>query len=66
MECDKVKYHWNTLSVNWEAEEGKVLLPMIIQLWVATRGFTYVSACVEQYKQMHSKVYSQQKAFIIR
>ena len=38
-ECDEVKYHWNTLSVNWEAEEGKVLLPMIIQLWVTMRGF---------------------------
>ena len=34
MECDEVKYHWNTLSANWEAEEVKVLLPMIIQLWV--------------------------------
>lgn len=47
MECDEVKYHWNTLSVNWEAEEGKVLLPMIIQLWVTMRGFAYVSAWVE-------------------
>ena len=51
MECDEVKYHWNTLSANWEAEEVKVLLPMIIQLWVTMRGFAYVSAWVEQYKQ---------------
>ena len=43
MECE-VKYHWNTLSANWEAEEVKILLPMIIQLWVTMRGFAYVSA----------------------
>ena len=26
MECDEVKYHWNTLSANWETEEVKGFL----------------------------------------
>ena len=53
MENDEVKYHWDAVSVKWEAEEeeGKALFPMITEMWMKMRGFAYVSAWVEQCKQ---------------
>ena len=51
MENDEVKYHWDALSVKWEAEEGKALFPIITEMWMKMRGFAYVSAWIEQHKQ---------------
>ena len=46
-----MKCHWDALSENWEVEEAKALFPMITELWVTMRGFAYVNAWIEQYKQ---------------
>ena len=51
MKCEKVKYCWDALSENWEIEETRALFPMITELWVTMRGFAYVNAWVERYKQ---------------
>ena len=61
MENDEVKYHWDVLSVKWEAEEGKALFPMITKMWVKMRGFAYVSAWIED---THTKIKRHWKALL--
>jgi len=51
----QVQYHWDVVSRHWEPEEAEALLPMITQLWVTMRGYSYASAKVEQRKQAVKK-----------
>ncbi len=41
---------WSLISVDWEESSASALLQMIISEWVNIRGFSYASACLEQYK----------------
>ena len=50
LENEDVQFHWSILSAEWNIEEEKALLPMILDLWVTIRGFSYASAWNEKYK----------------
>ena len=50
MSNDDVLFHWSVTSAAWEADLEQALFPMIVDLWVTMRGFSFVSAWVEQYK----------------
>ena len=52
---EDVSFHWALLSGDWEEEEERTLLPMIVDLWVTMRGFSYGSAWNENYKQTKQK-----------
>ena len=52
---DDVQFHWSILSASWDEEEVEPLLPLIVQLWVTIRGFSYASAWMEKYKQTNKK-----------
>lgn len=52
---EDVQFQWAIISANWDREEAQTLLPLIIQLWVTIRGFSYASAWMEKHKQTTKK-----------
>ena len=48
---EDIVFHWSTLAANWEACEAASLLQIIIDHWVTIRGFSHVSAFMENYKK---------------
>ena len=52
---EDVLFYWSTLAANWEADEAASLLQIIIDHWVTTRGFSHVSALMENYKKKINK-----------
>lgn len=52
---EDVMFYWALLSANWDEEAGHALLPMTADLWVTMRGFSYVSAWMEQHKKISKK-----------
>ena len=54
---DEVLFYWSMVADNWDETE---LLKEISQHWITIRGFSYVSAFMENYKQSQKK--STQKA----
>ena len=54
MQNDDVLYYWSLISSEWE-EERELLLPMIIDLWITMRGFSFASAWIENYKIANKK-----------
>ncbi len=59
---DDVQFHWSILSANWDEEEAEPLLPLIIQLWVTIRGFSYASAWMEKHNRPPRNLYRKRKA----
>ena len=53
--CEDVLFHWAIVSASWDDEEATALLPMIVQLWVTMRGFSYASAWMDNYKKINKK-----------
>ena len=47
----EVERHWNEVSSEWDPEESALLFKMVTELWVTTRGNSYVSAWIEKWKQ---------------
>ena len=52
---DDVLFYWSIIGCDWEEEESAALLPMVVNLWITIRGFSYCSAWVEKYKAEHKK-----------
>ena len=52
---ERVLNIWSTISRNWGREEAQELLKAIVEHWVTNRGFSFASALVEKYKQLHKK-----------
>ena len=52
---EDIMFYWALLLANWDEEAGHALLPMIADLWVTMRGFSYVSAWMEQHKKISKK-----------
>lgn len=52
---EDVLFYWSLVSVNWEEEDAKTLLCMIIEHWITIQGFSNASAFMEKYKQAHKK-----------
>ena len=47
---DEVEFHWETLSTNWEEQESRALLSIIIDYYLTIRGYAFASNWMEQYK----------------
>lgn len=47
---DDVLFYWNLVSVNW-SDESDELLKLLSEQWITIRGFSFVSAFIELYKQ---------------
>ena len=55
---EEVQFHWSIASAAFDVDNIEVhdeVLRMIAELYLTIRGFSYASAWVEQYKQMHKK-----------
>ena len=60
---EDVLFHWAIVSASWDEEEATALLPMIVQLWVTMRDFSYASAWMENYKKVNKKPVQKTKGF---
>ena len=58
---EDVALHWNTVSANWEIEEKQALFPMISDLWITMRGFSFASTWIEKYKERSKKMVQKSK-----
>ena len=58
---ENVQYYLSIVSANWEEEETEALIPMIANLWVTIRGFSYAGAWMEKYKASHHKAVQKAK-----
>lgn len=56
-----VQSQWAILSAGWESDEKEALFPLIVNLWVTMCGFAFVSAWVEQHKQLTKKCMQKSK-----
>ena len=48
---EDVLFHWSMASVEFDNEEDALILNKIIKLWIAVRGFAFVSGWMEKYKK---------------
>ena len=51
VENEDVLFQWCLLSTDLEEAEEQQLLPMIVEVYVTTRGFSFANSLLEQYKQ---------------
>ncbi len=58
---EDVLFLWSMVAAEWEEEESKLLLQMIVDLWVTIRGFSYASAWVEKYKLVNKRTVQKSK-----
>lgn len=61
-EDNEIQFHWSLVCFDLEAEISEIVLKEIIQLWLTIRGFSYVSALVEEYKCLRGEVLRRKKA----
>ena len=64
IENEDVLFFWALLSADWEEEESKALLELLVEHYITVRGYSCASGWVEKYKQAHKK--SMQKSKGIR
>ena len=55
LSSDDVKFYWCMLCTDAEEEAKEVLLPMIVDLWVTVRGFSFTRSWMEMFKQASKK-----------
>ncbi len=55
------EFYWSLVAANWESEEAAVVLDMIMEQWITIRGFSCVSAFIEQYKKGTRNAHKNQK-----
>lgn len=60
-ENEDVLFFWSLLSADWSVESADALLKMIVEHWTVVRGFSYVSAFLEKYKQDKKKTVQKSK-----
>ena len=56
-------FYWTVVSANWEMEEGKALLQLIINHWITLRGFSLTGAFMEKYKKRNKRPLQKLKGF---
>lgn len=52
---DDVGFYWRMLCTEAEEEEKEALLPMIADLWITIRGFSFARSWLEMFKQSSKK-----------
>ena len=58
---EDVLFYWAMVSADWEEEESRALLSMIVDLWITIRGFSFASTWMEKYKIAHQKAVQKSK-----
>ena len=58
---EDVLFFWSMLATEWEESESEALLPMIVDLWVTLRGFSFASSWMEKYKLAKKKTLQKSK-----
>ena len=56
--CDDVQFYWCISAADFEVVDTDVhehVLKMVVDLFLTIRGFSYASAWIENYKQVHKK-----------
>ena len=43
------------MASDWEEDETKVLLELVVNMWITIRGFSYASAWMEKVKSANAK-----------
>ena len=62
LEDEEVLFAWSIASVELDDKTGAILLKMIVDLWLTIRGFSFVGAFIEQYKNATKKGLQRSKA----
>lgn len=52
---DNIHFYWCMLALDLDAEKEVVLLRLVVEHWVAARGFSFAGAYMEIYKQYMKK-----------
>ena len=58
---EDVLFFWTILAAEWEEEEEQALLPMLTELWITIRGFSFAKSFLEIYKQANKKTVQKSK-----
>ena len=58
---EDVLFFWTILGAAWSKEEEECLLPMIVELWITIRGFSFANSLMELYKQSSKKTVQKSK-----
>ncbi len=61
LQDDDVLFHWSIVAANWLEEDAHELLKIIVDHWIAMRGFSFVSSFIEQYKREQKKTLEKSK-----
>ena len=46
---------WSVLTAEVEKPEADAVKDMIVDMWIALRGFSFAKSCMEKYKQATKK-----------
>ena len=55
MTNEDVQFYWTVAALDWDEEESAALLQLVVDLFVTVRGFAFISAWMELYKQETKK-----------
>ena len=58
---EDVLFFWTILTAEWEGEEEKVLLSMVIELWITIRGISFARSFLDMFKQLNKKTVQKSK-----
>jgi hypothetical protein len=58
---EDVLCYWDFLSINWDTDEAKALLQLIVTHYVTIRGFSFAKSFMEKYKQSMKKTTQKSK-----
>ena len=58
---EDVLFFWAILAAEWEEEEEQALFPMLSELWITIRGFSFARSFLEIYKQANRKTVQKSK-----
>ena len=59
---DEVLFHWCMLTAETADSDAEIILPMLIDLWVTIRGFSFAGSWLEIYKKKKKKALQRSKA----
>ena len=60
-QSEDVLFYWCLVSAKWKEDLAHALLDMIVDLWIAIRGFSSASGWLEKYKQNNKKTVQKSK-----
>lgn len=58
---EDVLYYWDVLSINWDTNEARELLYIIVEHYTTICGFSFAKVFMEKYKQSMKKTTQKSK-----